>query len=54
MDTTIVHMCECHAVTPDEMTTCMRLKIKENMQLNRNLVGARKLDHLFDVPGNLL
>ncbi|MPZ06954.1 MAG: DUF1059 domain-containing protein [Nitrososphaeraceae archaeon] len=30
---TFLHMFEYHAITPDEMTTCMRLKIKENMQI---------------------
>jgi predicted small metal-binding protein len=35
MDTMIIHMYECHAINPQEMTTCMRLKIKENIQLYR-------------------
>ena len=28
---TILHMFESHAIEPEEMTTCMRLKIIENM-----------------------
>ena len=32
VDTTITHMFEYHAINPDEMTTCMRTKIKENVQ----------------------
>jgi predicted small metal-binding protein len=30
IDNTIIHMFEYHAIKPDEMTTCMRLKITEN------------------------
>jgi predicted small metal-binding protein len=33
IDNTIVHMFEYHAIKPEEMTTCMRLKIKENMHI---------------------
>jgi predicted small metal-binding protein len=28
---TIIHMLEYHAINPAEMTTCMKLKIKEKM-----------------------
>ncbi len=31
MDNTIMHMFEYHAINPEEMTTCMKLKIKENV-----------------------
>jgi predicted small metal-binding protein len=31
VDSTILHMFECHAIRPEEMTACMRLKIKENI-----------------------
>jgi predicted small metal-binding protein len=31
MDKTTVHMFEYHAINPEEMTTCMKLKIKENV-----------------------
>jgi predicted small metal-binding protein len=30
IDNIIVHMFEYHAIEPDEMTTCMRMKIEEN------------------------
>jgi predicted small metal-binding protein len=40
MDTMIIHMYEFHAINPEEMTTCMRLKIRENIQSYRNLVRA--------------
>ena len=33
IDNTILHMFEYHAIEPEEMTTCMRLKIKENMYI---------------------
>lgn len=32
MDETVIHMFEYHAIDPEEMTTCMRLKIKENIR----------------------
>jgi hypothetical protein len=32
MDTTIIHMYEFHAIYPEEKTTCMRLKIRDNIQ----------------------
>ncbi len=31
IDKTIVHMTEYHAINPEEMTTCMKLKIRENV-----------------------
>jgi predicted small metal-binding protein len=31
MNKTVVHMSEYHAINPEEMTTCMKLKIKENV-----------------------
>ena len=33
-DETFLHMYEYHAINPEEMTTSMRLKIKENMQIH--------------------
>ena len=33
-DETFKHMFEYHAINSDEMTTCMRLKIKENTQIH--------------------
>jgi predicted small metal-binding protein len=40
MHTMVMHMYEFHAINPEEMTTCMRLKIRENIQSYRNLVRA--------------
>lgn len=54
MDTMIMHMYECHAINPQEMTTCMRLKIKENIQLYRDLVRARILHEFSDISEELL
>ena len=31
---TFLHMFEYHAINPNEMTTSMRMKIKENMQIH--------------------
>jgi predicted small metal-binding protein len=33
IENTILHMSEYHAISPEEMTTCMRLKIKENIHV---------------------
>jgi len=33
IDDTIIHMFENHAIKPEEMTTCMRLKITENVRV---------------------
>ena len=33
IDDTILHMSENHAIKPEEMTTCMRLKITENVRV---------------------
>jgi len=35
---TIIHMCEYHAIDPEEMTACMRLKIRKNIHLYRDSV----------------
>lgn len=34
IDNTILHMFECHAIKPQEMTTHMRLKITENVHVH--------------------
>ena len=34
IDYTILHMSEYHAISPEEMTTCMRLKIIENVHIH--------------------
>jgi predicted small metal-binding protein len=35
-DNTILHMFEYHANKPDEMTTCTRLKIKDNIHAHHS------------------
>jgi predicted small metal-binding protein len=54
MDTMIIHMYECHAINPQEMTTCMRLKIKENIQLYRDSVRAQISHKFSDISEELL
>ena len=54
MDTMIIHMYECHAINPQEMTTCMRLKIKENIRLHRDSVRAQILHKFPDISEELL
>lgn len=36
IDNTIVHLCEYHAMEPEEMITCMRLKIEQNMHAHHS------------------
>jgi hypothetical protein len=36
IDITILHMFEHHAVKPEEMTACMRLKIEENVRAHHS------------------
>ena len=38
IDNIIIHMFENHAIKPEEMTTCMRLKLRENIHflVNKN------------------
>ena len=48
MENAIVHMFEYHAIKPEEMTTCMRLKICQNihrssLQASGNLLHYMKL-----------
>ena len=39
---TIIHMSEYHAIDQEEMTTCMRLKIRKNIHLYRDsVIGDR-------------
>jgi predicted small metal-binding protein len=33
---TILHMLEYHAIKPEEMTTCMKLKILENIRVHHS------------------
>ena len=39
IDSIIIHMFEYYAIMPNEMTTCMRLKIKENVHV-RTLLSS--------------
>lgn len=41
MDKTIMHMFEYHAICQEEMTTFMRLTIRENIRLYRDSVRAQ-------------
>ena len=42
MDETIIHMFEYHAINQEEMTTCMRLKIRRNIHLySDSVIGDR-------------
>lgn len=36
IDNTILHMCEYHAIEPEEMITCMRLKIEQSMHTHHS------------------
>jgi predicted small metal-binding protein len=36
IDNTIMHMFEYHAIEPDEMTTCMKMKIKGNPRVHHS------------------
>ena len=38
MDETVRHMFEHHAINPEEMTSCMKMKIRENVRESRALV----------------
>jgi predicted small metal-binding protein len=43
MDMTIMHMFEYHAINPEEMTSEMKSKIKENIHASRDKVRAQHL-----------
>ena len=47
-------MYEFHAIKPEEMTTCMRLKIRESVHSYRDMVRARVLDEIPDISETLL
>ena len=36
IDNTIIHLSDNHAIVPEEMTTCMRLKMIENIQVHHS------------------
>jgi predicted small metal-binding protein len=40
IDNTILHMYEYHAISQEEMTTCMRLKIIENVHVHHSPLPA--------------
>ena len=44
IDNTILHLFENHAIEPEEMTTCMRLKISENVHITKLLLPTRGTD----------
>jgi predicted small metal-binding protein len=52
-DTMITHMYEYHAIIPEEMTTCMKLKIRENIHSYRDSVRAQILHEIPDIPEKL-
>ena len=54
MQNAVIHMYEYHAIIPEEMTTCMKLKISENIHLNRDSMQVQILDESSDVPENIL
>jgi predicted small metal-binding protein len=45
IETTILHMFENHAIKPEEMTTCMKLKIKENIHAHPALSIRGQLEN---------
>ena len=48
IDNTIIHIFEYHAIKPDEMTTCMRLKIKENPHVHHSPPPQSQLEYNND------
>ena len=53
-DAMIMHMDEYHAIIPEVMTTCMRLRIRENIHSYRVSVRAEILREFPDVSEKLL
>lgn len=45
IETTFLHMFENHAIEPEEMTTCMKLKIKENIRAHPTSPIRHKLEY---------
>ena len=54
MHNAVVHMHEYHAIIPEEMTTCMKLKISENIHLNRDSMQVQILDESSNIPEKIL
>ena len=48
VDETFIHMFEYHAINPEEMTTSMRMKIKDNMQIHSQLSIKIELYYLLE------
>ncbi|HYZ58113.1 MAG TPA: DUF1059 domain-containing protein [Nitrososphaeraceae archaeon] len=53
-DTMITHIYEYHAINPEEMTTCMKLKIRENIHPYHDLVRTQIRNEFSDVSEKLL
>jgi predicted small metal-binding protein len=49
MHNALIHMHEYHAIIPEEMTTCMKLKIRENIRSYGDLARAQILYELLNV-----
>jgi hypothetical protein len=49
MDETVIHMFEYHAINPEEMTSEMKSKIRENIHLYHNSLRAQILHDIPDV-----
>jgi len=54
MHNAIIHMYDYHAIIPEEMTTCMKLKIRENIHSYRDSVCAHILNEFSDISEKLL
>jgi predicted small metal-binding protein len=54
MQNAVIHMYEHHAIVPEEMTTCMKLKIRENVYSYHDSVRAQILNEFSDVPEKML
>ena len=42
-DAMIIHMDEYHAIIPEEMTTCIRLRIRENIHSYRECIHSYRV-----------
>jgi predicted small metal-binding protein len=53
-DSMILHMYEYHAIIPEEMTTCMKLKIRDNIDSYRDSLRAQILNEFSNVSEKIL
>lgn len=53
MENAVIHMYEYHAIIPGEMTTCMKLKIRENIRNYGDSVRAEIPHHFSDISEKL-